>query len=203
MTTKRIGLTTFAIVALTRIADAVLANPNSYDQDDFIAEFESESEQERGCIAYHYIKLTKTARQLKNLVSKHRDWPAFTDTSNNPFYIAAKKDLKLTDEQAASLLGSSDGWPHKFYSQHANAKTPKGRARALANFIKFFIATDGTLLTAKDRKAAEADKARVEQERGLQRTQGALAKKRIVPDDNFDEYDDADMEEILTGEDAD
>ena len=44
--------------------------------------------------------------------------------------------------------------------QYENAKTDKGRARALYNRIEFFIETDGSDLTAKELKAIEAERAR-------------------------------------------
>jgi hypothetical protein len=158
MAIKHRSLSSIAISTLTAIAAAVIANPKAYHQDKFVTDFESENE--AGCVAFYHSKLTATARALKLRVKKNEVWlntPKLNSRyEGNPFFEAAKKDLKLTDAQAQRLLGEAEAWPKKFYDQYENAKTAKGRARALFNRIAFFIATDGLDKTARE-LAAEAE----------------------------------------------
>lgn len=159
MTTRRTGLASSTVSALRAIAAAILAKPEIYHQNSFVSDFENE--RERGCIAFHYAKLYRTARQLKNLFKKHiaRSWAPDLPPKASPFFIAAKKDLKLTDAQAILLLSGHEKWPRKHKDAYENAKTDKGRARALYNFIEFFIKTNGTCMTDRELKAAEKAKA--------------------------------------------
>lgn len=150
MSTKQIGLHSSTIVALQAIAASILANPTTYTQQEFVANFETE--QEAGCIAFHHVKLHRTSKQLVNLVKKHEDWECTDeDFQENAFYTAAKKDLKLTSDQAKRLLGHTRyEWPKKYGDAHESAKTPKARARVLYNRIEFFIASNGTDKTARE-----------------------------------------------------
>lgn len=155
MTTVRTGLALATVIALRAISASILLNPSTYTQDRFVTNFETE--QEAGCIAFHHVRLHRTKRQLDNLVKKHEDAGPFRnfEVLENPFFIAAKKDLKLTQEQAERLLGGTDKWPKKYMDAYENAKTSKGSARALHSRIEFFIESRGTDKTVKE-LAAEA-----------------------------------------------
>lgn len=173
-TTAHKPLSETTITALRAIAAAALATPDTYHQGYFLGG--PGTEHERGCVAYQHLKLTRTARQFQNLLKKDSDFGPvhFGNFDQHPFFTAVKKDLKLNDEQAHCLMGGTEEfWPAKYHDRYENAKTAKGRARALANYIEFFIKTDGTCLTERERKLAAARAKQADADRDLQQLTAA------------------------------
>lgn len=144
--TAYIGLTSSTIALLHTIAAAILANPADYTAAEFVADYTASGNVGvDNILSLHVAKLGATERAIKVRIGKARNHSnRGTGWKSNPFFLAAKKDLGLSEQQAERLLGPSDKWPKKFGDAYEEAATAKGRARALVNMIEFFIASDGT-----------------------------------------------------------
>lgn len=159
-------LTLVATSALSRIAEYILANPQEFNQEQFIQDAGMSSE--AGCIAYIHTKINSGPRALKNRTAKHNgEWSkkartllfsTFSATRqhilDSPFLKGAQRELGLSDEQAYLLMGGSRQWPERFSDKYNSAASAKGRARAAHDFILFFIKTNGTGKTERELRAA-------------------------------------------------
>jgi len=134
-TKSKKNLSRKAINFLTRLAEAVLADPKHYNQGSYLRT--NDKGEQFGCLAFFAARLrAKTAKALTELT--------WGDVANTRWDVWDELGLPGAENGGSDVMFSTEyQWPEKFRRQFEQAKGPKGQARAAYNRIMHFIATDG------------------------------------------------------------
>lgn len=120
---------------LLKVRDAILAEPLKFDMRDWLAQSENSPCGTTACIAgwaasihLGHEKLSETARLFNS------------NDSDDEFFPEEYLDIGPFEQD---ILFYKSNWPEPFRSQYLTAKNAADRARAAADRIDHFIATNG------------------------------------------------------------
>ena len=117
------------IAKMQTVINAVLAQPEYYDQEMF--PYDRDSECGTICCGAGWAVWVDSPARYKYLLRRRRaHWSS-----------EANKILGI--KSGDKLFYSSDYWPDKYRMAYRRANTPKQRARAMADRWNHYIATDG------------------------------------------------------------
>lgn len=125
---------------LLKVRDAILADPTKFRMEWW---FQKEPKSPCGtsaCIAGHALAITKKWKTLEAGTKYYLDIVGFF--GGEEVSQAAARAFGL-DGVSADKLFAKDLWPKSFKNRYKRAHTAKQRAKAAADRIDSFIATDG------------------------------------------------------------
>jgi hypothetical protein len=124
------------IELLTSVKERILAEPGSFDMNDWFTWRDSSPCGTAACIAGHGYRIRYEPKETLAEACKN----CLTDERSIQYLMADAFDI---NQSMMSNLCYLRCWPQEFASRYRNALAPKDKAKAAADRIDYFIKTGG------------------------------------------------------------
>jgi len=128
------------IEKLRIVKEAILAQPEYYNQEGWVSSIESCG---TTCCMAGWVDFIFNGKEVHERRAKKLYDPCDSSSGADEWSMVTKKALGLSLDQVHSLTSTSYGWPGDYGFKYRDATTRKQKSKVAAARIEHFIATGG------------------------------------------------------------